>query len=81
MGTVGCDFMTIRRKPELAFKAVVGITGEVNGVVNGEVTGEVTGEVQRLLPVMTGEMKRSDLQAALALRHEDYFRETYLNGN
>jgi hypothetical protein len=69
MGTIGCDFMTIRRKPELALKAVGGITGEV------------TGEVQRLLAVMTGEMKRSDLQAALALRHEDYFRETYLNGN
>ena len=54
--------VTIRRKPELAFKAVGGITGEV----------------QRLLTVLVGEMKRSDIQEALALRHEDYFREAYL---
>jgi ATP-dependent DNA helicase RecG len=58
--------VTIRRKPELAFKAV------------GGMTGEVTGEVQRLLTVMVGEMKRTDIQEALALRHEDYFREAYL---
>jgi hypothetical protein len=35
--------ITIRRKPEPAFKAVGGITGEVTGVA--------TGEVQRLLTV------------------------------
>jgi len=58
--------VTIRRKPELAFKAVGGITGEV------------TGEVQRLLTVLVGELKRTDIQEALALRHEDYFREAYL---
>ncbi len=58
--------VTIRRRPELAFKAVGGITGEV------------TGEVQRLLTVLVGEMKRTDIQQALALRHEDYFREAYL---
>jgi ATP-dependent DNA helicase RecG len=28
--------------------------------------------------VMIDEMKRTDIQAVLALRHEDYFRETYL---
>ena len=50
----------------MAFKAV------------GGVTGEVTGEVQRLLTVLIGEMKRTDIQGALALRHEDYFREAYL---
>jgi ATP-dependent DNA helicase RecG len=58
----GCEEVAIRRKPELAFKAVGGITREV----------------QRLLAVMADEMKRTDIQAALALRHEDYFRETYL---
>jgi ATP-dependent DNA helicase RecG len=66
--------VTIRRKPDLAFKAVGGITGEVTG----EVAGEVTGEVMRLLTVLIGEMKRTDIQTALTLRHEDYFRETYL---
>ncbi|MCJ7583056.1 MAG: DUF4062 domain-containing protein [Candidatus Aminicenantes bacterium] len=66
--------VTIRRKPELAFESVGGITGEVTG----EVAGEVTGEVQRLLKVLVGEMKRTDIQEALALRHEEYFREAYL---
>ncbi|MCL2899114.1 Fic family protein [Brenneria tiliae] len=42
------------------------------------VTGEVTGEVLRLLTVMQGEMKRSDIQGALGLKHEDHFRNTYL---
>ena len=44
----------------------------------GEVTGEVAGEVMRLLRVMKGSMKRSELQEALQLRHEEYFREAYL---
>ncbi len=46
--------------------------------IGGQITGEVTGEVQRLLKVLVGEMKRMDIQEALALRHEDYFREAYL---
>ena len=54
------------RKPELAFAAVGGITGEV------------AGEVQRFLTVLVGEMKRTDIQEVLALRHEDYFRKAYL---
>lgn len=37
----------------------------------------ITGEVQRLLAVFTGEMKRRNIQEALALRHEEYFREAY----
>jgi len=44
----------------------------------GVTTGEVTGEVQKLVTVLAGEMKRMDIQKAMALRHEDYFRETYL---
>ncbi|WP_416340664.1 Fic family protein, partial [Pluralibacter gergoviae] len=35
-------------------------------------------EVLRLLRVIRGEMKRSDIQAALGLKHEDHFRNTYL---
>lgn len=45
----------------------------------GEVTGEVTGEVNRLLSVLSGPMKRTDIQNALGLKHEDYFREAYLS--
>jgi ATP-dependent DNA helicase RecG len=43
-----------------------------------EVTGEVTGEVPRLLAAMHGDMSRVEIQAALNLRHEDYFRAAYL---
>ena len=83
---------TIRRNPELAFEAVAGKkrprTGQVTGQVTGEVgrqpesqpesTGEVTGEVERVVRVLRGEMKRTAIQKALRLRHEDYFREAYL---
>lgn len=43
-----------------------------------QVTGEVTGEVRRLLSVMSGEMRRVEIQKALGLRHEDHFRDAYL---
>ena len=43
-----------------------------------EVTGEVTGEVERLLRVLDGEMPRQQIQEALALKHEDHFRNAYL---
>ena len=54
------------------------MTDQVTGEVTEEVTGEVTGEVGRLLAVIQGEMKRSELQQALALKHEDHFRDAYL---
>jgi ATP-dependent DNA helicase RecG len=34
--------------------------------------------VLRLLKVMTGELKRSEIQEKLSLKHEEYFREKYL---
>jgi len=40
--------------------------------------GEVTGEVKRLVLVLQAEMKRTAIQKALDLRHEDHFREAYL---
>ena len=41
------------------------------------VTPEVTGEVP-LLRVLAGEMTKRDIQEALGLKHEDYFRKSYL---
>ncbi len=55
-----------------------GFAGEVTPEVTGEVTGEVAGEVIKLLGVMKGEMKRTEIQSVLALKHEDHFREAYL---
>ena len=43
-----------------------------------QVTGEVAGEVIRLTQATRGEMKRTDLQRVLNLRHEDHFRKAYL---
>ena len=73
-------------------KAAYG-TGEVNGESGSgskttadegptsltvEVGGEVTGEVARLLRALFGEMRRTELQLAIGLNHEDHFREAYL---
>jgi len=46
--------------------------------VTGEVTEEVAGEVLRLLAALQGEMKRSELQKELDLKHEEHFRQAYL---
>ena len=43
-----------------------------------QATAEVTGEVERLLRAMDGEMSRQQIQEALALKHEDHFRNAYL---
>jgi len=69
---------TIRGNPERAFEAVAGKKRTRTGQVTGQVAGQVTGEVQRVVRVLRGEMKRSAIQRALRLRHEDYFREAYL---
>jgi predicted HTH transcriptional regulator len=79
--SISNGFIATVRCPEAHF------TGEVTGEVAGEVTGEVAGEqssqvreeVARVLLVLNGEMKRSAIQAALKLRHEDHFRDAYLN--
>ncbi|MBI5601881.1 MAG: hypothetical protein HY879_00850 [Deltaproteobacteria bacterium] len=55
-----------------------GLAWAIEGQLTGTIAGEVTGEVQRLLKVLIGERKHADIQEALSLRHEDYFREAYL---
>ncbi len=53
-------------------------TGEVTGEATGEATGEVTGEVLKVILVLEGEMKRSEMQQILQLKHDDYFRIEYI---
>jgi hypothetical protein len=50
----------------------------VDTLRTGEVTGEVSEEVYKLILILKGEMKRTDIQKALELRHEDHFRKAYL---
>jgi hypothetical protein len=59
---------------EASFKAILWRKAEATE----QVTGEVTGEVERILFVIRGEMKRSEIQKALDLRHDDYFRLNYI---
>jgi hypothetical protein len=40
--------------------------------------GEGACVVRRLLTVLSGEMKRTEIQEKLEIKHEDYFREAYL---
>ena len=63
---------------EDVFKTIIWRTGQATGQVGGEVTGEVTGEVQRVVVVMNGEMKRAEIQLALQLKHDDFFRIQYI---
>jgi ATP-dependent DNA helicase RecG len=55
------------------------LTGEVAGEVTRGVTGEVAGEVRHLLTVISGEMSRRRLQAAMKLKSEENFRQRYLS--
>ena len=41
-------------------------------------TGEVAGEVARVVLVLEGSMKCTEIQARLGLRHEDHFRDAYI---
>lgn len=66
-------------RPEAEWaSATAHIAYQVAPPVTGEVTGGVTGEVGRLLKVLRDEMKRTELQNALGLKHEDHFRDAYL---
>jgi len=51
---------------------------EVTGQVTGELTGEATVEVIRVVLVLVNEMTRVEIQKALQLKHDDYFRTQYV---
>ncbi len=53
-------------------------TKEATGELSGEATGELSGEVKRVVIVLNGEQKRSDIQKSLQLKHDDYFRLNYI---
>lgn len=62
----------------LAPKATEQITDQATAQVNAQVNMEVTMEVAALLAAIDGEMSRKMLQAALGLKHVEYFRKAYL---
>lgn len=54
------------------------VTGEATGEATEEATGEVAIEIQRIVVAINGEMKRSEIQSLLNLKHDDYFRTQYI---
>jgi len=58
------------------FRVTVPLT--VSPEVTTQVTAQVTTQVERLLNVLSGEMTRSDAQAAVGLNNREHFRHNYL---
>jgi ATP-dependent DNA helicase RecG len=54
------------------------VTGQVAGQVAGQVTGQVSAEILKMLEIISGEMTRVEIQAALGLKGRANFEERYL---
>ena len=54
------------------------VTGKVSGEASGEASGEVDIEIKKIILVLDGAMKRSEIQTLLDLKHDDYFRVQYI---
>ena len=70
------SFTTILYRPA---KSVTGeVSVEATGEVSVEATGEVSDEVIKVVLAVDGEMKRTDIQAKVGLKHDDHFRIHYI---
>lgn len=56
----------------------VQVTGQATDQATGQATGQVPEEVRRLMLILKGEMKRTEIQEMLGLRHHENFRDNYL---
>lgn len=79
-GLSGPDFIQ-----DDVFKTIIGRNVEIAGQATGETSGEATGEValvkeaiRRVVMVTNGELKRSEIQETLQLKHDDFFRIHYM---
>lgn len=46
--------------------------------VTAQVTAQDTAQIKQLLSIVNGELSRDELQEALAIKHREYFRSTYI---
>jgi ATP-dependent DNA helicase RecG len=76
LGTSGAP-MTFQRPPKDP-ASTPEATRQVTGQVGGQVTGQVSAEVLKMLEIMSGEMTRLEIQAALGLKGRANFEERYL---
>ena len=64
---------------EVDLSGAANLMGALTGKIRKKsVTEEVTEEVVRLLKVISGTMKRSDIQKRLKLKHDEHFRSAYI---
>lgn len=52
---------------------------KTTGQATGQATGQVSNPIHKAVLVITGEVKRNEIQEALELKHRDYFMDNYLN--
>ena len=71
------DQLIAKQVLELVGTSHFRISDQIRAGITPEVTPEVTPELARMLSVMTGEMSRAEIMAALGLRDEKHFRENY----
>lgn len=59
----------------------IGVLSNVKttGQATGQATGQVSNPIHKAVLVITGEVKRNEIQEALELKHRDYFMDNYLN--
>ena len=53
-------------------------TGQATGPATGQATGPANEAIRRILLVISGEMKRQEMQEMLGLKHNENFRDNYL---
>lgn len=54
------------------------VTGQVSGQVSNQVPEEIPIEIRKVIMVLSGEMKRSEIQEILQLKHREYFMNNYI---
>ncbi len=82
-----CKEAGLKKAPEFVqetiFKTIIWRKTDVDtDDATGQVTGQVTGQtdlIKRLVQIMSGELKRVEIQEELGLKHRENFADNYLN--
>lgn len=69
---------TVQVTGQATVQATDQATDHATDHATGQATGQVPEEVRRLMLILKGEMKRTEIQEMLGLRHHENFRDNYL---